>query len=103
MSKRPPNDTLVALFKDKQDYLYARDEGWYRIPTSSRVPQLVHDGSLTHIAFYLKKIFNDQKYSIRQFAAVRRVDIVKRRELLPDETPNGKSDKTYYKISFGPL
>ena len=103
MSRRPPNDTLVALFKDKADFLLARDEGWYRIPTSSRVPSMIEDGTLRYISFYFKKSFGDWKYSIRHIAPVTGIGVVKRRVLFPDETPNGKSDKTYYKISFGPL
>ena len=103
MSKRPPNDTLVALFKDKTDFLLARDEGWYRIPTSSRVPAMVEDGSLRYISFYFKKSFGEWKYSIRHVAVVTSINVMRRRALFPDEKPNGKSDKTYYKISFGPL
>lgn len=103
MSTRPPNDTLIAAFKDKQDYLYARDEGWYRIPTSSRVPDMVRDGTVRYISFYFKKVFGDWKYSIRQVAVVKQVEVLKRRILLPNEALNIKSDKTYYKITFGPL
>ncbi|WP_041257763.1 endonuclease domain-containing protein [Fibrella aestuarina] len=103
MSKRLPNDTLVALFKDKSDFLIARDEGWYRIPTSSRVPELVKNGGMRYIAFYFKKSFGDWKYSIRHVAQVDSVSIVKRRLLFPTETINAKSNNTYYKISFGLL
>ncbi len=103
MSKRPPNDTLVALFKDKTDFLLARDEGWYRIPTSSRVPTLVQSGTLRYISFYFKKSFGDWKYSIRHVAPVTKVEVVRRVVLFPNETPNRNSDSTYHKISFGPL
>lgn len=103
MSKYPPNDTLVTLFKDKNDFLLARDEGWYRIPTSSRVPAMVEDGSLRYISFYFKKSFGEWKYSIRHVAVVTSINVMRRRALFPDETLNSKSDKTCYKISFGPL
>ncbi len=103
MAKRPPNDSLVALFKDKTDFLIARDQGWYRIPTSSRVPSMIEDGSIRYIAFYFKKIFNDWKWSIRHVAWVTRVEKVKRRELFPNEPENSKSNKVYHKISFGEL
>lgn len=64
MSTPPSNDTLVALFKDKNDYLIARDQGWYRIPTNVRVPDIVRNGSIQYIAFYYKKLFGDWKYSL---------------------------------------
>lgn len=101
--KQATNDTLVALFKDKTDFLIARDEGWYRIPTSSRVPAMVSEGAIQYISFYFKKSFGEWKYSIRQVAPVSSVKIVKRKVLFPDEILNSKSDKTYYKISFGSL
>ncbi|MCY7358599.1 MAG: hypothetical protein LH609_14300 [Rudanella sp.] len=46
MAKRLSNDSLIALFKDKTDFLIARDQGWYRIPTSSRIPLIMEDGSI---------------------------------------------------------
>ena len=92
MSKHPPNDTLVALFKDKTDFLLARDEGWYRIPTNSRVPAMVEDGGLRYISFYFKKSFGEWKYSIRHVAAVTSINVMQRRVLFPDETLNGKSE-----------
>lgn len=103
MSKRPPNDSLVALFKDKADFLIARDQGWYRIPTSSRIPSIIEDGSIRYISFYFKKSFGNWKYSIRHVAEVTGIIKIKRRLLFPNEPENGKSNKQYYKISFGPL
>lgn len=103
MTKRPPNDTLVALFKDKTDYLITHDQGWYRIPTSSRVPATVKDGSLQYIAFYFKKLFGELKYSIRQYAPVSKVTQATRRDLLPNQPYHPKAGQLYYKISFGPL
>lgn len=103
MAKYPLNDTLVALFKDKNDYLIAQNQRWYRIPTTSRLPAMVQDGSIRYIAFYFKKSFDNLKYSIRQYASVVSVTRVSRRNLLPDQPYHPKADQLYYKISFGPL
>ena len=103
MIKYPLNDTLVALFKDKNDYLIARDQGWYRIPTSARAPDMIRDGSMQFIAFYYKKIFGDWKYSIRHYAPVTSVTEATRRDLLPHQPYHPKAGSRYHKISFGPL
>lgn len=99
----PPNDTLVAAFKYKEDFLYARDEGWYRIPVNSPMTSMIESGRIQYISFYFKKIFDHWKYSIRHFARVNNIVKIKRRDLFPNETLNSKSESLYYKINFGSL
>ncbi|MGM9509576.1 endonuclease domain-containing protein [Larkinella sp. GY13] len=103
MTTQPANDTLVALLKDKTDFTIAQEQGWYRIPVSTRVPDMVRKGTIKYIAFYFKKIFGDWKYSIRQYTPVTTITEVTRRELMPHQSYHPKAGNKYYKISFGPL
>lgn len=97
------NDTIVALFKDKNDFLIARDENWYRIPARSRVPEILKDGTVKYISFYFKKEFGDWKYSIRHYAKIYNVQQVRRRDLMPHQPYHPQANALYYKISFEPL
>lgn len=96
-------DVLVVLAKEPADFRIAQAQGWYRIPTSSRIPVVLQQRCVRFIAFYFPKAFKELKFSIRFFAAVTGVEVVSRQQLFPSETPNSKSAKQYYKISFGPL
>ncbi len=99
----PVNDTLIAAFKDKEDFLIARDKGWYRIPVSSPVSSMIEENRVRYISFYFKKVFGELKYSIRHVARVKDIKKVKRSVLFPDEIRNSKSNNIYYKINFGRL
>jgi very-short-patch-repair endonuclease len=95
------NDALIVLLKDRKDFGIAQKEFWYRIPTSSRLPKNLFNAK--YIAFYFPKIFDQWKYSIRFFAEISNIEIVQRKELFPNELHNSKSEKEYYKISFGKI
>lgn len=99
----PLNDTLVAAFKEEKDYLYARNEGWYRIPVKSPASSIIESGRVRYISFYFKNIFKFWKYSIRHVARVESITKVKRYVLFPNEPLNSKSQNLYYKINFGSL
>ena len=99
----PINDTLVAAFKEEKDFLYARDEGWYRIPIKSPASLMIERGHLHYISFYFKKIFKSWKYSIRHIARVSSIVKVRRYVLFPNEPLNSKSQNLYYRINFGSL
>lgn len=99
----PICDVLVVLAKEPADFHLAQTQGWYRIPTSSRIPVTLQKRQARTIAFYFPKNFKELKSSIRFFAEITGVEVVSRQQLFPNETANGKSEKLYYKISFGPL
>ncbi|RYE89371.1 MAG: hypothetical protein EOO37_05155, partial [Cytophagaceae bacterium] len=99
----PICDVLVVLAKEPADFLIAQTQGWYRIPTSSRIPVTLQKRQARVIAFYFPEKFKLLKSSIRFFAEITGVETVSRQALFPTETPNSKSAKQYYKISFGPL
>ena len=103
MTKYPPNDTLVAAFKYKEDFLIARDQGWYRIPIRSPMTVMIESSRVRHISFYFEKVFGPWKYSVRHIAQVNDITKVKRHIIFPDEPTNTKSEDVYYKIAFGSL
>ncbi|EAY31834.1 hypothetical protein [Microscilla marina] len=92
-------DTLVVLMNNQADFDIAKTQGWYRIPVR-HTPSIVKEGQLKFIAFYFTKAFGNDKYTIKWFAEVNDIGLAKRTELFPDETPNSKTKKQYYKISF---
>ena len=99
----PPCDVLVVLAKTPADFHLAQTAGWYRIPTSSRIPVTLQKREARIIAFYFPQNFRELKSSIRFFAPITAVETVSRQQLFPGETPNSKSAKLYYKISFSAL
>ncbi|RZK27324.1 MAG: DUF559 domain-containing protein [Hymenobacter sp.] len=96
-------DVLVVLAKEPADFHIAQTQGWYRIPTSSRIPVALQKREARFIAFYFPAAFKEQRYSIRFYAEISSVETVGRQQLFPTETVTSKSAKLYYKISFGPL
>jgi len=74
----------VALMNSRKDFEIAQTQNWYRIPVKS-APGIVKTGMIHTIAFYHTKAFDEDKFSIRYYAPVKNVSVVKRKELLPDE------------------
>lgn len=93
------DDSLVVLMNNQADFAIARQEGWYRIPVRN-APAIVKQKKLKFIAFYFTKAFAHEKYRIKWFAEVDKIQEVNRVDLFPNETPNKKTKKQYYKISF---
>lgn len=96
------NNVLVALINSKSDFEIAQLYRWYRIPVKS-APTIVKERKIKHIAFYHTKVFEKEKYSIRWYAPITKVSVVKRKELFPHLTADQKSEEPYYKIEFEQL
>ena len=91
---------LVAVMNNRRDFEIARDEGWYRIPVK-HAPRSTTEAAV--LAFYFTKAFGAEKWSIRWYAPVRGHELVRRRDLLPDEPDHPRADELYYKLQLGPL
>ncbi len=85
---------------NRRDFKIARDERWYRIP-QQHAPQSTTEAVV--LAFYFTKTFGDEKWSIRYYAPVEGHELVRRRDLLPDESDHPRADDPYYKLQLGPL
>jgi hypothetical protein len=96
----PSDRVLVGIVNDQRDFAIARDEGWYRIPRE-HAPDSATEAVV--LAFYFTKSFGDEKWAIHWYAPVRGHELVRRRDLLPDEYDHPRADDLYYKLQIGPL
>ncbi len=91
---------LVVLVNHPADLEIARAEHWYRMPTR-HAP--AHFAQARYLAFYLTRAFGDQKWSICEYAPIRGHELVRRRDLLPEEQDHPRADELYYKLQVGQL
>jgi hypothetical protein len=54
-----------------------------------------------YLAFYQTAKFGDERWSIRYYAPVERIELVKRRDLLPNEPDHPRADEQYYRLDIG--
>ena len=94
-----PNDrVLVGVVNRKKDFRIACAEHWYRIP-QKRMPRGIH---AEYIAFFLSgRAFREQAGGVACFARITGLELVTRRELLPDE--DKRAQDIYYKVQFRQL
>lgn len=97
------DEALVAIMNNKLDLQIAFEQHWYRIPVSSVDKFLKKRWSPTWLAFYQTRAFSDQKYSVNYYAQVLQVSRCDRAQLFPQEPPNAKSHKQYYKLDLSPI
>jgi UV DNA damage endonuclease len=91
---------LVAIMPSRRDLELARQQGWYRIPLRRAGRQVGGD----FLAFYQTAAFGPaERWAIHYYAQVRRVRIVRRVELLPDEADHPRAGDRYFKVEIGPL
>jgi len=91
---------LVALIKHPRDLEIVRTEHWYRIPAKHAPAHFIQAG---YLAFYLTKAFAENRWTIREYALVRGHELVRRRDLFPDESDHPRANDAYYKLQLGPL
>ena len=96
----PSDRVLVAIMNSRRDFAIARDEGWYRIP-KKHAPDSTTEAQV--LAFYFTKAFGDQKWSIHYYAPVEGHELVRRRDLFPQQCNHPRADEPYYKLQLGPL
>lgn len=96
----PADRVLVAVMNNRRDFEIARDEGWYRIPVKHAPPSAIEAAVL---AFYFTRAFGEEGWAIRWYAPVRGHELVRRRDLLPEEPDHPRADELYYKMQLGPL
>ncbi len=87
-------DLLVALLPNKGDLTILQEQKWYRIPVKSKPKRWPPK----YLAFYQPKAFGDDAYKIRYFGNVADIDIVKRREIFPNQIESSESEKQYFRL-----
>ncbi len=95
----PEDRVLVAILGSPRDFAFARDQGWYRIP-QKRAPKGVH---AEYLAFYFNRSFGNQKWAIHYYGKKLGHELVRRRDLIPDEPDHPRAGELYYKIQLDSL
>lgn len=95
----PEDRVLVGVITRPIDLDHARDHHWYRIP-QARYTRGIH---AEYLAFFLGGSFGEKRGGIHYYARRTGHELVRRRDLLPEETDNPRADNLYYKIQLGEL
>ncbi|MCC6612559.1 MAG: hypothetical protein IT320_03715 [Anaerolineae bacterium] len=92
----PEDRVLVGVINRVRDLHYAQDEHWYRLP-QARLPHGVH---AEYIAFFLSRAFKERNGAIHYFATRGGVELLYRRDILPDEADHKRANDAYYKVTL---
>jgi very-short-patch-repair endonuclease len=95
LSKYPASDMLVCWLKSREDLSVLLNEGWYRIPVSTKLENL---RKVKFLSFYNSYAFGNEKCVIKHYGTIDNMEIAKRKDLFPKEKKNSKSENEYYKI-----
>lgn len=86
---------LIGVLKDRRDLNILLKEKWYRIPSLFSPKRKAE-----YIAFYQPASFCKTGGRIKYYTEIRSFEIVKRRNLIPEEYDHPYRDEDYYKIKF---
>ena len=92
-------EVLVAIMNSLRDFAILQEQGWYRIPVQSTPKRWPPQW----LAFYQTQVFAGEAHAVHYYGRVRSIRKVRRRELLPDQLPNSKSDREYHQIQLESL
>ncbi len=96
----PSDRVLVAIMNSRRDFAIARDEGWYRIP-KRHAPESTTEAVV--LAFYFTRAFGAEKWAVHYYAPVEGHELVRRRDLFPEQSDHPRAEDPYYKLQLGPL
>jgi len=94
---------LVAIMNNLLDFNLAQEKHWYRIPVRSTRRRLRERWPPRWLAFYQTKVFGPERWAVNYYAPVRRIRVVRRRELLPDDPSHPRANEMYHKVEIGRL
>ena len=89
---------MIGVLKDRRDLGILMRRRWYRVPVASCPTR-----GFTCLAFYQPAAFGREGRRIRYYARVLGREVVKRRDLLPDEGGHPRANDDYYRFRTGPL
>lgn len=95
----PEDRVLVAYVPRPSDFDIVRRQGWYRIPQRYAPKGL----NAEYLAFYFGSKFGEEKWAIHYYARRAGHELVRRRDLLPDEPDHPRADDIYYKVQVEDL
>lgn len=95
ITKYSPADTIVCWLKCKSDLSILLTQGWYRIPVTTKLDNLL---KVKNLAFYQSHNFGKESLIIKHYGVIKDIIVKKREELFPNEEKNAKTGKRYYKV-----
>lgn len=95
----PEDRVLVAYVPSPADFTLIQEEGWYRIPQRHMPKGLYAE----YFAFYFGRRFGEEKWAIHYYAPQQGYELLRRRDLLPEQPDHPRADDYYYKVQLGPL
>ncbi len=90
---------LVGVINRKRDLETVLNEHWYRIPQN----QMKRGVNVEYIAFFLSKAFGERNGGIHYYADRKGVELLYRKDLLPNEPNHPRANEAYYKIQLGEI
>lgn len=96
----PDDRVLIGAMKNKRDWEFARDQGWYRIP----VKKMANFTDIEYIGFFmsghaLQDDLKGKPSGIYYYAEVAGVELRYRHELVPDNKSTRANDQ-YYRLAL---
>ncbi len=93
MKKHP---ALVGIVPRKNLWDIIQKEKWYHIPVESAPKNAIF---AEYLGFYFPAVFGEKmRYKVSFYAEIKRVEIVKRIKLFPEEKENKKANKEYFQF-----
>jgi len=89
---------LVGVIKDRRDLIILLKENWYRIPLRHAPKR-----RLDYLAFYQPLPFGYRGKCIRYYARVLNYRVIKRGDLLPDESGHPRARDYYLQVRVGKI
>lgn len=96
----PEAMVLVAIVRNRRDWRWIQETRSYRIPLRYAPPLAP---LVDFLAFYHTAAFGPERWSVRYYAPVRGHELVRRRDLLPEEPAHPRAEEPYYLLQLGPL
>jgi hypothetical protein len=95
----PEDRVLVGVINRKRDFDKARFEHWYRVPQGQARTGIYAE----YVAFFFSRAFKELNGGIHYYARRTGIELVRRRDLLPEEAGHPRADAVYHKLQLGEL
>jgi hypothetical protein len=95
----PDDRVLVGVINRKRDMTFALHQRWYRIPQA----RMRNGVNAEYIAFFLSHAFKERNGAIHYYGEVKGLELVYRKDLIPDEANHPRALEAYYKVQLGEL
>jgi len=95
----PEDRVLVGVINRKRDFEMAQTQHWYRVPQGQAAQGIYAE----YIAFFFSRAFGELNGAIHYYARRTGLELVRRRDLLPEEPAHPRADALYHKLQFGEL